>query len=105
MKTLLLLITVTAFGTYMNNQDNKPLRQLSYLALGDSYTIGEMVSADQSFPYQLTAGLNKTKPHVAPPTMIATTGWTTDELINAIGQSDAAHKKYDFVTLLVGVND
>src|ERR1700744_4735775 len=87
----------------MNNQDNNT--SLNYLALGDSYTIGEPVPSEQSFPYQLVVSLNKQDKHTNPPTIIATTGWTTDELISAIAESGIAHKKYDLVTLLVGVND
>ncbi|HEY4197948.1 MAG TPA: SGNH/GDSL hydrolase family protein [Mucilaginibacter sp.] len=78
---------------------------LNYLALGDSYTIGESVPAGQSFPYQLVNELSKQKYPVNAPSIIATTGWTTDELIDAILKSDIKNKKYDFVTLLVGVND
>ena len=81
------------------------MHQLNYLALGDSYTIGEAVPAEQSFPYQLTAALNKEGIQVNPPTIIATTGWTVDELINAIAESNITHNKYDFVSLLIGVND
>ncbi|MBC7399874.1 MAG: SGNH/GDSL hydrolase family protein [Mucilaginibacter sp.] len=77
---------------------------LTYLALGDSYTIGESVTQDQSFPYQLTAQLN-TQLKVAAPTIIATTGWTTLDLINGINNSGATTKMYNFVTLLIGVND
>jgi len=77
----------------------------SYLALGDSYTIGEAVPQAQSFPYQLTSLLNKSGEDVGDPTIIATTGWTTDNLINAISQSNIHGKTYDFVTLLIGVND
>ena len=43
--------------------------------------------------------------NVTPPKVIATTGWTTDDLINGISQSDIHGKTYDFVTLLIGVND
>src|SRR5579863_1156376 len=78
---------------------------LNYLALGDSYTIGEAVPDTQSFPYQLAAQLNTQKLAVKKPTIIATTGWTTDNLIAAIANSRLAGKKYDFVTLLIGVND
>lgn len=87
----------------MNSQDNNPA--LNYLALGDSYTIGEAVPTELSFPYQLVGSLNNGHTHINPPTIIATTGWTTDELINAIAESGITHKKYDFVTLLIGVND
>jgi lysophospholipase L1-like esterase len=78
---------------------------LNYLALGDSYTIGEAVPESQSFPYQLYSALNGQGLSVTPPTIIATTGWTTDDLISAINQSGLNGKKYAFVTLLVGVND
>lgn len=90
----------------MNNQHKgAKATSLNYLALGDSYTIGEEVPAEQSFPYQLAQQLNKGKHHVNDPTIIATTGWTTDELIEAISKSEVARKKFDFVTLLIGVND
>src|ERR1700743_1015659 len=108
----LLLIAFATLGSFttkytpakrMNNQND--ISSLNYLALGDSYTIGESMPTDQSFPYQLVTSLNKESKHVNPPTIIATTGWTTDELISGIAESGITHKKYDFVTLLVGVND
>jgi lysophospholipase L1-like esterase len=70
----------------------------TYLALGDSYTIGQSVDLSQSFPYQLKALLGLQ----AAPTIIAATGWTTTDLINAISNNN---KTYNFVTLLIGVND
>jgi lysophospholipase L1-like esterase len=78
--------------------------QLSYLALGDSYTIGEAVAQEQSFPYQLSANLNAQAIKVATPFIVARTGWTTDELQSAIN-SAALKPKYDIVTLLIGVNN
>jgi lysophospholipase L1-like esterase len=81
-----------------------PDNSLTYLALGDSYTIGESVSADQSFPFQLTAQLNA-QFKVATPKIIATTGWNTLNLIYGINDSGVTTKTYDFVTLLIGVND
>ena len=84
----------------------KPMTDpVTYLALGDSYTIGERVPQSQSFPYQLTTLLNSFKLDVENPDIIAVTGWTTDDLISAISRSDFKNKKYDFVTLLIGVND
>jgi lysophospholipase L1-like esterase len=72
---------------------------LSYLALGDSYTIGEGVAPADRWPVRLAAALR-----IAPPQIIAKTGWTTDELSAAI---DAAAPKgpFDLVTLLIGVNN
>ncbi|WP_311949657.1 SGNH/GDSL hydrolase family protein [Mucilaginibacter terrae] len=81
-----------------------PQDGLSYLALGDSYTIGEAVPAVSSFPYQLATALNAQKTKVTAPTIIARTGWTTDELIAAI-KDKALTGKYDIVTLLIGVNN
>jgi len=78
---------------------------VTYLALGDSYTIGQSVPQIQSFPYQLVNLLNYYQLNVQKPDIIAVTGWTTDELINAISRSDFKDNKYDFVTLLIGVND
>ena len=81
-----------------------PLAQLSYLALGDSYTIGEGVAADGRWPAQLAAALRAEGVLLADPTVIARTGWTTDELAAAI---DAAEPlgEFDFVSLLIGVNN
>jgi len=85
---------------------------LTYLALGDSYTIGQSVTQQESFPYQLTNSLNdnfittKSPFYVKNPTIVATTGWTTDDLINGIANSGGiTGKKFSFVTLLIGVND
>lgn len=78
---------------------------LTFLALGDSYTIGEAVPENKSFPYQLSAALTSASIPVGHPTIIATTGWTTDNLIHAIASSGINGKTYDFVTLLIGVND
>ncbi|HEY4326594.1 MAG TPA: GDSL-type esterase/lipase family protein [Mucilaginibacter sp.] len=78
---------------------------VSYLALGDSYTIGESVPQYESYPYQLTGLLNSNGFHAQLPTIIATTGWTTDNLIDAISKSGITNKKFSFVTLLIGVND
>jgi len=76
----------------------------SYLALGDSYTIGESVAQQESFPFQLQSLLKAQNIDVSSPRIIATTGWTTDELQSAIKQADIK-VKYDFVTLLIGVNN
>src|SRR5437879_5512632 len=92
----------------MNNKDTAVRvdgNSLNYLALGDSYTVGEAVPAAQSFPYLLAAELTVQKHPVTAPKIIATTGWTTDELINAISRSGITDNKFDIVTLLIGVND
>ncbi|MEO7215818.1 SGNH/GDSL hydrolase family protein [Mucilaginibacter sp.] len=78
---------------------------LTYLALGDSYTIGEAVEATKSFPYQLAAQLKLSGHLTGNPDIIARTGWTTGELISVINASGTASKKYSIVTLLIGVNN
>ena len=80
------------------------MKTFSYLALGDSYTIGEQVPIAQSFPYQTVQLLRKSGISVYAPEIIATTGWTTDELENGINQSQCL-PGYDFVSLLIGVNN
>jgi lysophospholipase L1-like esterase len=77
---------------------------LTYLALGDSYTIGEAVTQEESFPFQLAANLNSKHLNVAPPSVIAKTGWTTSELQQAITFSGVSGT-FSFVTLLIGVNN
>lgn len=76
----------------------------TYLALGDSYTIGEAVAQAESFPYQLKKLLGQNQLTLSDPKIIATTGWTTDELQNGIKQAKLT-SKYDVVTLLIGVNN
>ena len=76
----------------------------SYLALGDSYTIGEQVQLADNFPYQTLQLLRKGGMRFYAPEIIATTGWTTDELNSAIGKSILL-EKYDIVSLLIGVNN
>ncbi len=75
-----------------------------YLALGDSYTIGESVAEKDRWPVQLANVLRQKGRSLGDPTIIATTGWRTDDLKNAM---DKAHLKneYDFVSLLIGVNN
>lgn len=80
------------------------LNQLQYLALGDSYTIGESVDEDLSFPSQTVALLRRAGFNFADPTIIAKTGWTTDELTNAIADANLP-EKFDIVSLLIGVNN
>lgn len=79
-----------------------------YLALGDSYTIGESVRAEESFPGQLVSLLRSADHPVEPWRVIAKTGWTTDELISAIQEAqktDPIACDQDLVTVLIGVNN
>ena len=77
-----------------------------YLALGDSYTIGEGVDASEGWPVQLAAAMREAGVRMADPTIVARTGWTTTELLAAIDSiSTPLERDYDFVSLLIGVND
>ncbi|WP_238395328.1 SGNH/GDSL hydrolase family protein [Mucilaginibacter sp. 14171R-50] len=78
---------------------------LTYLALGDSYTIGEAVPLEQSFPYQLTHNLNATNHLVKNPDIVAITGWTTGDLKKGIASRGLKNHQYNVVTLLIGVNN
>lgn len=79
-------------------------KRYTYLALGDSYTIGEGIPMHKNFPYQTVQLLRKDGYDFAAPEIVAQTGWTTDELQNGI-QGYLLESKYDFVTLLIGVNN
>ena len=76
----------------------------TYLALGDSYTIGEGAAAADRWPTQLAGLLTARGMAVAAPDYIARTGWTTDELLAAIAAAQPV-SSYDLVSLLIGVNN
>lgn len=77
---------------------------MNYLALGDSYTIGELVDYSNNFPSQLAALVSAQGKSFALKKLIATTGWTTDELAKAISDEKPSCD-YDWVSLLIGVNN
>lgn len=77
---------------------------MKFLALGDSYTIGEGVESAERWPVQLAAALRARGETLDDPLIIATTGWTTDELAAGMA-SRAPSGTFDLVTLLIGVNN
>lgn len=80
----------------------------TYLALGDSYTIGESVLQADNFPSQVATLLKAEQIDIQPPRIVAKTGWTTDELEGGIaqaGDNGLLLPSYDFVSLLIGVNN
>ena len=79
-------------------------KSFKYLALGDSYTIGESVSYENNFPNQLARKIADKTDNKVEVKIIATTGWTTSDLKNAISK-ESIDDTYDLVTLLIGVNN
>ncbi|MBS1599233.1 MAG: SGNH/GDSL hydrolase family protein [Bacteroidetes bacterium] len=76
----------------------------TYLALGDSYTIGESVPLADRYPIQTVKMLEAERIHFSEPKIIATTGWTTNDLLSAMNRTTFADQ-YDVVSLLIGVNN
>lgn len=77
----------------------------NYLALGDSYTIGESITAAESFPVQTANLLHVGNIAFTNPEIIAKTGWTTGDLLHALENDPPKKTNYDLVTLLIGVNN
>lgn len=90
------------FTGMINSDEGK--QPFTYLALGDSYTIGESVPAEENYPTRAINLLKAQGVNVSSPRIVAKTGWTTGELQDAINREKLS-KKYDFVTLLIGVNN
>ena len=77
----------------------------SYLALGDSYTIGQSVAETERFPVQTVSILAGVGVKFSSPEIIAQTGWTTANLLNRLASAEPKKLSYDIVTLLMGVNN
>jgi len=77
----------------------------TFLALGDSYTIGQSVAVRDRFPVQTVSLLNSLNILFSQPEIIAQTGWTTGHLLSAIGSTPPSKPRYDIVSLLIGVNN
>jgi len=106
MAQIILLITLLSLTTSCSSKDMiAPENQtLSYLALGDSYTIGEGVPETERWPVQLAGALSDPVIQVENPLIIARTGWTTADLKAGIEQMNP-EGPYDLVSLLIGVNN
>jgi lysophospholipase L1-like esterase len=97
---LLLILIFTSSKPASTLQQNS----FTYLALGDSYTIGESVPLYENFPSQVTQLLRIKGVDIHAPEILARTGWTTDELAAAMDVTKLRNN-YDLVTLLIGVNN
>ena len=87
-----------------SNLDITNKNPFSFLALGDSYTIGEGVNEDERWPNQFVDIANENNVNFDKPKIIATTGWKTHDLINAINNTNFTNR-YDYISLLIGVNN
>ena len=103
MKLKFHLLSITCFMILFSSCKKMSLKE-SYLALGDSYTVGESISKKHAWPKQLVDSLKKRNIFLSEPRIIAKTGWTTDELKKAINDSSLDYP-YDWVSLLIGVNN
>ncbi len=96
--TFLLVFFTLINSSFMNHA------RYTMLCLGDSYTIGESVAENERFAEQAVQQLQQSGIIFKKPEIIAKTGWTTDELATAI-EERGLKQKFDFVTLLIGVNN
>lgn len=94
-----------AFTACASSSNMMQDQALSFLALGDSYTIGESVPENERWPVQLSKKMSENGISVQMPRIIATTGWRTDQLKAAIEAADDLKPEYDMVSLLIGVNN
>lgn len=101
---ILLACTQRTTESDMIVNPNADASTYSFLSLGDSYTIGESVSANYRWSVQLAGMLRKDGEDVGDPDIIARTGWTTAELQDAI-KATGNQKTYNLVSLLIGVNN
>ncbi|QLE00699.1 SGNH/GDSL hydrolase family protein [Galbibacter sp. BG1] len=109
MKRIILIIAVVILGACKTtqpsvNSTSPPEEDLKYLALGDSYTIGESVCESCKFPIQLISKLAEEEDKKIELQVIAKTGWTTSDLIEGIKKANPTPDQ-DMVTLLIGVNN
>jgi len=113
--TLVIFLTALSCSTESKKQPNttnpdtvddmdQAKDKLKYLALGDSYTIGESVDVALRFPVQIADSLKKRGYLVEDPRIIAVTGWTTSDLKAGIKAANP-QGPYDLVSLLIGVNN
>lgn len=109
--TLLIASTLVACSkeTAVRNPIATPVmtdttRSKTFLALGDSYTIGSSVSIEERFPVQVRDRLVQAGINTNAPNIIATSGWTTGNLLFSLSQAPPTNN-YDVVTLLIGVNN
>ena len=102
------LVSLTLFTfliTFSSNaQTNNKEKSLRYLALGDSYTIGESVDPKDRWPIQFKKAFDTSQYNIEEPIIIAKTGWRTDDMLNS-AKEQLKDTTFDIVSLLIGVNN
>jgi lysophospholipase L1-like esterase len=79
--------------------------EIKYLALGDSYTIGEGEKSENSYPLQVAEILKSEDFSFSNTKIVAKTGWTSGELLEAVEKENITPNAFDFASLLIGVNN
>jgi len=101
--SLILFSCSSTVDSVSNSTPEDP--QYTYLALGDSYTIGESVVETQRWPVQLAEQLRSKGYKLAAPKIIAKTGWTTEDLLRGMENELNIQRDFDLVSILIGVNN
>lgn len=102
LRTLILLLLLPMALAGQNLHITNPIR---FLALGDSYTIGQSVPTEARWPVQLADSLENRGFEIDTLGIIATTGWRTDNLLNAMKNKHLADRGFNLVSVLIGVNN
>ena len=97
------VIAILSLSPVKRKEAPQPTITVKYLALGDSYTIGQGVQENERWPNQLSAQLESNGIDVQKTQIIAQTGWKTSDLLNGI--ADSTLNDYDLISLLIGVNN
>ena len=105
MRNILLFFILISLNMLLSGQGIAIEQEVRLLALGDSYTIGESVKPEQRWPHQFVSALRNKGLEAIDPDYIATTGWTTTDLLNGIDKYLDRSKNYNLVSILVGVNN
>jgi lysophospholipase L1-like esterase len=100
---LMILICLAMIKAF--SQKSELQEKIKFLALGDSYTIGESVARDECWPVQLINRLRAENLKCEEPHIIAVTGWRTDQLRHAINDANLKPGQFNLVSLLIGVNN
>lgn len=101
--TNLIALLISSFATIMaqNIMLKSPVK---FLALGDSYTIGESIEASENWPHQFIDSIKASAIEAESPVVLATTGWRTDDLMNAVNNSYLA-SNFNLISISIGVNN